>query len=90
MDDRRLPLTDHLSELRTRIFRILITWGIASALAWSFSEAIFGLLLEPAVPMELSIGQTALYDKYSGSEVTVDNEQYLIIEESNVLAIVSR
>ncbi len=42
------------------------------------------------VPMELSIGQTALYDEYSGSEVTVDNEQYLIIEESNVLAIVSR
>ena len=49
MDDRRLPLTDHLRELRTRIFRVLITWVIASALAWSFSEAIFGLLLEPAV-----------------------------------------
>ncbi len=41
------------------------------------------------VPMELSIGQTVLYDKYSGSEVTLDNEQYLIIEESNVLVIVS-
>ncbi len=42
------------------------------------------------VPMELSIGQTVLYDKYNGSEVTVDNEQYFIIEESNVLALVSR
>ncbi len=41
------------------------------------------------IPMELSIGQTALYDKYGGSEVTVDNEQYFIIEESNVLAIVN-
>jgi sec-independent protein translocase protein TatC len=49
VDDRRLPLTDHLRELRTRIFRVLITWVIASALAWSFSEAIFGLLMEPAV-----------------------------------------
>ena len=57
MDDRRLPLTDHLSELRTRIFRILITWVIASALAWSFSEAIFGLLLEPAVT---ALGDRAL------------------------------
>ena len=57
MDDRRLPLTDHLSELRTRIFRILITWVIASALAWSFSEAIFGLLLEPAVS---ALGDRAL------------------------------
>jgi chaperonin GroES len=42
------------------------------------------------VPMELSVGQTALYDKYSGSEVTVDHEKYFIIEQSNVLAIVSR
>ncbi len=41
-------------------------------------------------PMELSIGQTVLYDKYNGSEVTVGNEEYLIIEESNVLAIVSK
>ncbi len=57
MDDRRLPLTDHLSELRTRIFRILITWVFASALAWSFSEAIFGLLLEPAVT---ALGDRAL------------------------------
>ena len=42
------------------------------------------------VPMELSIGQTVLYDKYNGTEVTVDDNEYLIIEESNVLAIVSR
>ena len=42
------------------------------------------------VPMELSIGQTVLYEKYNGSEVTVDNQEYLIIEESNVLAIVSK
>jgi chaperonin GroES len=41
------------------------------------------------VPMELSAGQTVLYDRYSGNEVTLDNEEYLIIEESNVLAIVS-
>ena len=39
------------------------------------------------VPMELSSGQTVLYGKYSGTEVTFDNEQYLIIKESDVLAI---
>ncbi len=49
MDERKLPLTDHLAELRSRLLRIVITWGIGTALAWSFSEAIFGLLLEPAV-----------------------------------------
>ena len=37
--------------------------------------------------MELSTGQTVLYGKYSGTEVTFDNEQYLIIKESDVLAI---
>ena len=41
------------------------------------------------VPMELSVGQTVLFDKYSGSAVTVDNQEYLIIEETNVLAIMN-
>jgi sec-independent protein translocase protein TatC len=49
VDDQRLPLTEHLAELRTRIFRILIAWIIGGAVAWNFSEAIFGLLLQPAV-----------------------------------------
>jgi chaperonin GroES len=40
------------------------------------------------VPMELSAGQTVLYGKYSGTEVTFDNEQYLIIKESDVLAVI--
>ena len=40
------------------------------------------------VPMELKEGQTVLYGKYSGTEVTVDDEQYLIIKESDVLAVI--
>ena len=40
------------------------------------------------VPMELEVGQKVLYGKYSGTEVTIDNEQYLIIKESDVLAVV--
>jgi sec-independent protein translocase protein TatC len=49
MDDTKLPLTDHLAELRNRLFKILIAWVIGTACAWSFSEQIFGFLLEPAV-----------------------------------------
>src|SRR5918992_2098454 len=41
------------------------------------------------VPMELKVGDKVLYGKYSGTEVTVDNEQYLILRESDVLAIVN-
>ena len=43
---------------------------------------------EQRVPMELKVGNKVLYGKYSGTEVTVDGEQYLILRESDVLAIV--
>src|SRR5687768_5614708 len=42
---------------------------------------------EVRVPMEVKVGNKVLYGKYSGTEVTVDNEQYLILRESDVLAI---
>jgi chaperonin GroES len=40
------------------------------------------------IEMELKVGDKVLYGKYSGTEVTVDNEQYLILREGDVLAIV--
>jgi chaperonin GroES len=41
------------------------------------------------VPMELKVGDKVLYGKYSGTEVTLDNEPFLILRESDVLAIVA-
>jgi chaperonin GroES len=38
--------------------------------------------------MELKVGDKVLYGKYSGTEVTVEGEQYLILRESDVLAVV--
>jgi sec-independent protein translocase protein TatC len=49
LDERKLPLTDHLTELRGRIAKILLAWVVCAGAAWSFSEQIFGYLLEPAV-----------------------------------------
>jgi len=40
------------------------------------------------VEMELKVGDKVLYGKYSGTEVTVDGETYLILRESDVLAVV--
>jgi chaperonin GroES len=40
------------------------------------------------VPMDLEVGQKVLYAKYSGSEVTVDDQKLLIVKESDVLAII--
>ena len=40
-------------------------------------------------PMEVTAGDRVLYGKYSGTEVTVDGDEYLILRESDVLAIVN-
>ncbi|MGH0036145.1 MAG: twin-arginine translocase subunit TatC [Myxococcota bacterium] len=49
MDDAALPITEHLAELRTRIVRALIAWGLGGILSWSYAEQVFGYLLAPAV-----------------------------------------
>ena len=38
------------------------------------------------VPLELKVGDRVLYGKYSGTEVKIDDEDVLIIKESDVLA----
>ena len=40
------------------------------------------------IPAELNVGDRILYGKYSGTEVTVAEEQYLILREADVLAII--
>jgi chaperonin GroES len=40
------------------------------------------------VPMDVKVGDKVLYGKYSGTEVTLDSEQYLILKESDILAVV--
>jgi sec-independent protein translocase protein TatC len=49
MDDARLPLTEHLAELRRRIVRALLFWAAGMGIAWWFREEIFRELLRPAV-----------------------------------------
>ncbi|NIP44363.1 MAG: co-chaperone GroES [candidate division Zixibacteria bacterium] len=40
------------------------------------------------VNMEVSVGDKILYGKYSGSEVRVEDKEYLIMRESDILAVV--
>jgi chaperonin GroES len=37
---------------------------------------------------DVKVGDTVLYGKYSGTEVTVDGEEYLILRESDILAVI--
>ena len=38
-------------------------------------------------PMEVKVGDTVLYGKYAGTEVTVEEKKYLIVKQSDILAI---
>ena len=39
-------------------------------------------------PMEVKKGDKVLYGKYSGTEVSIDGAEYLILRESDILAII--
>eukprot|EP00825_Cyclidium_porcatum_P015718 TRINITY_DN19004_c0_g1_i1.p2 TRINITY_DN19004_c0_g1~~TRINITY_DN19004_c0_g1_i1.p2 ORF type:complete len:100 (-),score=13.40 TRINITY_DN19004_c0_g1_i1:216-515(-) len=41
------------------------------------------------VPMEVKVGDIVLFAKWGGTEFLVDGKEYLIIKESDVLAIIS-
>jgi sec-independent protein translocase protein TatC len=49
MDEARLPLTEHLAELRSRLVKAIAAWILASIVAWTWKEQIFAALLAPAV-----------------------------------------
>lgn len=41
------------------------------------------------VKLGVKVGDKVLYGKYSGTEVTIEGEEYLIMRESDIFAIVS-
>lgn len=41
-------------------------------------------------PMQVKIGDIVLFQQYSGREVEIDNEKYLIMKDEDILAIISR
>ena len=40
------------------------------------------------VKMEVSVGDQVIYSKYSGTDVKLDDEEYIIVKQSDILAIV--
>lgn len=40
------------------------------------------------IPMEVKVGDKVIYSKYAGTEVKVDGVEYLVLRESDVLAII--
>ena len=42
------------------------------------------------IPLGVSVGDTVVYSKYGGTEITVDGEDLLILQSRDVLAIVQK
>lgn len=40
-------------------------------------------------PLDVKVGDKVLFAKYAGTEVKIDGEEYLILRESDILAVVS-
>jgi len=40
------------------------------------------------IPLEVKVGDRVLFGKYSGTEVKVDGEEYLIMREDDILGII--
>ena len=40
------------------------------------------------VPMDVEVGDKVLYSKYAGTDVKVDGEEYIILKQDDILAIV--
>ena len=43
---------------------------------------------KPDEPMTVKVGDTVLYGKYSGTELSFDGSDYLMMRESDILAII--
>jgi chaperonin GroES len=39
-------------------------------------------------PMTVKVGNSVLYGKYAGTEITVDGNNYLIMRESDIVAVI--
>ena len=40
------------------------------------------------VTMQVAVGQKVIYSKYAGTEVKLDGEEYIIVKQNDILAIV--
>ena len=40
------------------------------------------------VTMQVQVGQKVIYSKYAGTEVKIDGEEYTIVRQSDILAVV--
>ena len=49
---------------------------------------VIGMVDGKEVTMQVKTGQKVIYSKYAGTEVKLDGEEYIIVRQSDILAVV--
>lgn len=47
-----------------------------------------GMIDGKEVTMQVKVGQTVIYSKYAGTEVKLEDEEYIIVKQSDIVAVV--
>ena len=47
-----------------------------------------GVVEGKEVKMEVAVGNKVIYSKYAGTEVKLDGEEYIIVKQNDILAVV--
>ena len=47
-----------------------------------------GIVDGKEVKMQVSVGEKVIYSKYAGTEVKMDGVEYIIVKQSDILAVV--
>ena len=47
-----------------------------------------GVVEGKEVTMQVAVGQKVIYSKYAGTEVKLDGEEYIIVRQNDILAVV--
>ena len=92
-DNLVIRIKDKEKEEVTKNGLILLNQGTQQSLRQDIGEVIAvgdGRVLNngDVLPFSVKVGEKVLYNKYAGSEVILDTEKYLIIKETDILAIV--
>ncbi len=47
-----------------------------------------GMVDGKEIKMEVKVGQKVIYSKYAGTEVKLDDQEYILVRQSDILAVV--
>ena len=47
-----------------------------------------GMVDGKEVKMQVEVGQNVIYSKYAGTEVKLDDQEYIIVKQNDILAVV--